>query len=69
MKKGYTITELLVAVVFLVLFVGGGIGWIKNAIDLVKCDFKAPYKAEIIRGIGLVTPISAITGYMKIEDK
>lgn len=45
-----------------------GIGWIKNLIKFTKLDFKAPYKAEIIRGLSL-SPIGTITGWINIEDK
>lgn len=42
---------------------------IVNAVKFVKLDFQTPVKAEVIRGIGLVTPLSFVIGYMKIEDK
>jgi len=42
-------------------------GWILNIIQFAKLDFKQPYKAEIIRGIG-ITPVGAIIGWIKIED-
>jgi len=45
-----------------------GIGWVRNLVKFVKLDFQEPYKAEIIRGIS-ITPIGAITGWIKIEDK
>ena len=28
-----------------------------------------PYKAEIIRGVGLIPPVGGIIGWLKIEDK
>lgn len=53
----------------IILIVGFGIGWILNIIDFVKLDFKEPYKAEIIRGIGIpAAPIGGILGYLTIED-
>jgi len=39
-------------------------GWFMNVYKLTKCDFKQPYKTEIIRFIGLVPPIGAIVGWM-----
>ena len=42
-------------------------GWVMNLVKLTKLDFEKPYKAEIIRGIS-VTPIGAITGWLKIDD-
>ena len=41
-----------------------GTGWVKNVIKLTDCDFEAPYKAEIIHGLGVIPPIGAITGWM-----
>jgi hypothetical protein len=36
------------------------IAWIINLIQFCGCDFKEPYKKEIIKGLGL-TGLSAIT--------
>lgn len=47
-----------------------GIGWCINIVKFCSCDFKAPYKAEILRGVSIpVAPLGGIIGYMKIEDK
>jgi len=40
------------------------IGWFLNVYKLCCCDFKEPYKAEIIRVLGVVTPISTVTGFL-----
>ena len=65
MKEKITITFLMLVVVLPILT---GIGWVRNLVKFVKLDFQEPYKAEIIRGIS-ITPIGAITGWIKIEDK
>jgi len=40
-----------------------------NLVALCNCDFKPSYKAEVIRGIGVIIPlVGAVTGYMEIED-
>ena len=53
--------------VFLTIIVILGTGYIKNIIKLASCDFEAPYKAEIIYGIGTVAPpIGAVTGWINI---
>lgn len=44
-------------------------GWVKNLVSLTECDFMPPYKAEVIRTVGLIPPIGAIVGYLSIEDK
>ena len=47
----------------------GCVGWCMNVYKFCKCDFDAPYKAEIIRGVGIaVAPMGAITGYINIQD-
>lgn len=46
------------------------IGWIMNIGKLVACDFEGPYKAEIIRTVGVFAfPAGIVIGYMTIEDK
>jgi len=41
-------------------------GWVKNLIKLSDCDFKAPYKAEIIHAVGIIPPVGAVTGWMNL---
>lgn len=48
-----------------VLYALGIIGWVINIIKLARCDFEAPYKCEIIHGIG-VTPVGSITGWLNV---
>lgn len=67
-NKGFTLAELFVSGFFVfVIFVFTG--WGINIYKLTKCDFQAPYKAEIIRGVGLIPPVGGIIGWLKIEDK
>ena len=63
-QKGFTIIELIVVIVMIFSI----IGYAMNIYKLVKCDFKAPYKAEIIRGIGIVTGTGVVIGYISISD-
>ena len=65
-QKGYTVVELLIVVVIVFMIFGVGIGWVKNIIKLTRCDFEAPYKAEIIHGIGLIPPVGMVTGWMDV---
>lgn len=55
----------------IVLYIGvvllGLTGWVKDIVKLVHCDFQAPYKCEVIYGVG-VTPAGAIIGWLNIED-
>ena len=43
--------------------------WGVNLVKLTECDFEAPYKCEVIRGIGVapLAPIGVITGFMNFE--
>lgn len=53
----------LIIISFVIL---AGIGWVKNIIKFARCDFNAPYKAEIVHGLGIVTGYGAITGWINI---
>jgi hypothetical protein len=55
--------------VFSVALAAAG-GWINNIIELTECDFKEPYKAEILHGVGIpVAPVGAIIGlFVDLED-
>jgi len=44
-------------------------GYGLNVYKLTQCDFKAPFKAETIRTIGLIPMIGPLVGYIEIEDK
>lgn len=57
-----------VAVVLIVALVGL-VGYVRNVVKIFGLDFQPPYKAEIIRGIGLFPLAGAVVGWMKIEDR
>lgn len=45
------------------------LGYFMNIAKLISCDFKAPYKAETIRVIGVFTGVvGAVAGWLDIED-
>lgn len=62
-RGGFTLIPLLLIVV-LVIF--AGVSWVANLIHFVGCDFSAPFKAEILHGIGLVTPICVVTAWLNL---
>lgn len=64
-QKGFV--EVLILVYFAVLLLGV-VGWVKDVVKLVHTDFKSPYKAEVIYGVGAVSPLGAITGWINIKD-
>lgn len=52
---------------FLAIAISVGIAWGVNFYKLTKCDFAAPYKGEVIHGIGLVPAFSIFTAWF--DDK
>lgn len=56
-------------VIMLFLVVVVGFGYVSNIVKLTKCDFKPSYKAEVLRGVGIVVPpVGIIEGYLSISD-
>jgi hypothetical protein len=46
------------------------VGYFSNIYKLVTSDFEAPYKSEIVRGIGIpVFFVGAIAGFVDIGDE
>lgn len=65
-ENGYTVIEILCMIIMLGLITGWGL----NLYKVTQLDFDRPYKAEIIRGVGiLVAPLGVVAGFMEIEDK
>lgn len=60
---------LLLGIAFTFIFVFGMVGWCKNAYRFTQLDFEAPYKAEVIRGLGLFTPIGPVAGYFYFDEE
>lgn len=45
-------------------------GWVVNIVKLCRCDFEAPYKTEIVRGVSALIPIvGTFTGWMDIGEE
>ena len=55
-------------VVMFALIPLGVIGWVKSIVKLTRTDFQAPYKAELIYGVGVFTGAGAVIGYININD-
>ena len=44
-------------------------GYVANVVNFCKCDFAEPYKAEIIRGLGIaIPPVGVVAGFCNIAD-
>ena len=67
-QRGGSKPQYLVFILVFIIFILGGIGWIKDIIHLTECDFEAPYRAEAIYGIGLIPVFGAVIGWIDIED-
>lgn len=51
-------------IVFILCFLGWGI----NLVKFANSDFEAPYKSEVIRGVGVfIPPVGIVAGYLHIE--
>ena len=58
-----TATMLIIpSVLVIVVFTG----WVKNIVKLSECDFKAPYKAEVVHAVGLIPPVGMVTGWLNV---
>lgn len=53
-------------IITLIVVVAVLIGWVKNVIKLSECDFEAPYKAEVIHGVGIIPPVGMVTGWLNV---
>lgn len=40
------------------------VGYVKNIVKLCQCDFEPKYKAEILYGVGTVTGLGVIFGWI-----
>jgi hypothetical protein len=43
--------------------------WGTNIYRLAKCDFEPSYKAEVIYGLGVLTPTFIVTAWMELENQ
>lgn len=67
-RKKQLIENLIIIALQLVVILPITGGYIANVYKLFKSDFQAPYKAEILRGVGIVVPpVGIVTGYLNLE--
>ena len=53
--------------VYVILAIIAVSGWIQSIVKFAHCDFKPPYKAEIVYGLGMVIPAAGIfVGWINI---
>lgn len=63
MNKDTTTLSIILLIVATLWF-----GYIKNIVKLTRLDFESPYKAEVMRGIGIFPPVGVVMGYINIDD-
>jgi len=68
-NRGSGKIEAVVLLVIVAILVAPVVGYFRNIVKLVSCDFEAPYKTEIVRAVGLVPIVGMITGYMTIGEE
>ena len=56
-------------ILYAALIFAGAFGWGMNIYKMTQLDFASPYKAEVIRGVGLIPVLGAIIGYMTIGEE
>jgi hypothetical protein len=61
MKNPVGLTVIILFALLLLL------SWPVNLVRFIQCDFKAPYKAEVIRGIGIpIVPVGIVAAYLPL---
>jgi hypothetical protein len=63
-RRDFTIIELVLVLVVLPLLAL----YITNVVKLAKCDFEAPYKCEVIHGIGIAPPLFIVTAWFGTDE-
>lgn len=56
-------------ILYAALIFAGAFGWGMNVHKLTQLDFASPYKAEVIRGVGLFPIFGAVIGYTTIGEE
>ena len=56
-------------IIWLLLIILGGVGYLMNVAKLIECDFESPYKTEVIRVVSLFPIVGTFTGYMTIGEE
>jgi len=53
-------------ILYILMMIGFMYGYVNNIVQFVKCDFKPPYKAEVIRTVGIFTGLGFIFGHIEL---
>lgn len=41
-----------------------GTAWVVNLKKLTDCDFEAPYRCEVVHGVGIIPPVALVTAWI-----
>jgi hypothetical protein len=58
---------IIAIILHLTIVLGSLASWGVNLYRFCNCDFEAPYKAEILYGIGIFSPTCVVTAWMDLE--
>ncbi|MCP4475431.1 MAG: hypothetical protein GY821_12865 [Gammaproteobacteria bacterium] len=61
--------SIIIFLIWAVIVIAIGTGWVKNIVKLTRCDFESPYKAEVMHGLGIIPPIGAVMGWITFEEE
>lgn len=65
-QSGYTLIELIGVIVIPLLLVF----WLWNFVKFTSCDFEPNYRCEVIHGVGIIVPPTAmVTVWFDIDEK
>ena len=68
-QKGFSLLELIIVSIIVCIVLPAATGWGMNIHKLTQCDFKHPYKTEVVRVIGIIPPVGAIVGWMGVGEE
>lgn len=68
-SEGFIVGGALCILFIILMGIAAVVGWGTNIYKFASADFQAPYKNEILRGIGIpFTPLGVVLGYLHIDD-
>ncbi len=52
--------------IYCVIIIAALVGEVSCIVKFINCDFKESYKAEVIYGVGVVTGLGSVIGYLDL---
>ena len=64
-NKGYTLVELMIALLTFTVTIGGSYGWVMNIVKVFGSSFDPIAGQVVLRVVGIfVPPLGAVMGYL-----